>query len=878
MLKKFPIRPIITMTPRPVRLARYAVLLVVSFCQPPSSLAQVNVTTFHYDNSRSGQNIAETLLTPANVNSNQFGKLFSVTVDGYVYAQPLYLANITISGATHNVLYIGTEHDSVYAIDADNGNLLSRRSFINPTAGITTVPSSDVACNDLVPEIGITSTPVIDPATGTLYVLAKSEENGSYVQRLHALDVKTLAEKFGGPKIISATIQGRTFDPLKEANRPGLLLENNHVVIAWASHCDNGPYQGWVMAYSASTLAQEAVFNTELNTTKGNDGGIWMSGDGIAADGVGNLYFATGNGHYDGSTDFGDSIVKLTGPTNGRFSVADWFTPFNQSTLNGGDTDLGSGGVLLLPDLPAGSVHRQMLVQMGKEGKIYLIDRNNMGTFCSTCTSSDTNIVQEIPGASTGIWGSPAFWNNTVFWGGGVQSGNSDHVKAWSFNENNSGLLSNSPVSETSRSFSFSTGTPVISANQNSNGILWITDNSSFGSVCCQILYAFDASNLGQMLYRSNQAANSDDVPGGAVKFTAPVVANGKVYVGSQSTVSAFGTLVAMPVFSPKAGTYTAAQSVTITDPAAGAVIYYTIDGTTPTTASNLYSGPVIVASTQTLKAMAAAKGYGNSRVGSAAYTIIAATPVFSPKAGTYTAAQSVSMTDATAGSVIYYTTDGTTPTTASKLYSGPVTVASTQTLKAMAAAKGYRNSAVRSAAYAIVAATPVFSPKGGTFTTAQSVNITDLTAGAVIYYTTDGTTPITASSRYSGPVRVSSTQTLKAVAAASGYGNSAVGSAAYAIVAATPVFSPQAGTYTAAKSVTITDVTAGAVIYYTTDGTTPSPASNLYSGPITVSSTETLKAMAVASGYGNSAVASAAYTIVGGASLTSLPAHGPGF
>jgi hypothetical protein len=337
-----------------------------------------------------------------------------------------------------------------------------------------------------------------------------------------------------------------------------------------------------------------------------------------------------------------------------------------------------------------------------------------MGMFCSTCTSSDTNVVQEVPGASTGIWGSPAFWNNTVFWGAGGHSGNTDHLKAWSFNANNSGLLSNSPVSETSRSFSFSTAAPVISANGNSNGILWINDNSSFGSLCCQILYAFDASNLGKILYSSNQAANSRDVPGGAVKFTAPVVANGKVYVGSQGKVSAFGPLAATPVFSPKAGTYTTAQSVTITDVTAGAAIYYTSDGTTPTTASNLYGGPVTVSSTQTLKAMAVASGYGNSAVGSAAYTIVAATPVFSPKGGTYTTAQSVTITDVTAGAAIYYTSDGTTPTTASNLYGGPVTVSSTQTLKAMAVASGYGNSAVGSAAYAILGGASLTSLPSG--------------------------------------------------------------------------------------------------------------------------------------------------------------------
>jgi hypothetical protein len=373
----------------------------VTFVAPIAVLAQINVTTYHYDNARTGQNTSETSLKPSNVNSTQFGKIFTVAVDGYVYAQPLYIANVqNIGGGTHNVLYVATEHDSVYAINADTGVVLWQQSFINPAAGITTVPSSDTACGDLVPEIGITSTPVIDPGTGTIYVLAKTKENGTYVQRLHALDIATHVEKFGGPVAISATLQNRTFDPLKQHNRPGLLLENGHVIIAWASHCDNAPHQGWVMSYSASpALTQEAVFNTETNTSTGFDGGIWMSGDGVASDGLGNVYFATGNGDYDGNGDYGDSILKLSGPSGRSFSVADWFTPFNQSSLNGGDTDLGSGGVLLLPDLPSG---QQLLVQMGKEGKIYLIDRKAMGKYCSGCTQ-DTQIVQEIPGATTGI-------------------------------------------------------------------------------------------------------------------------------------------------------------------------------------------------------------------------------------------------------------------------------------------------------------------------------------------------------------------------------------------------------------------------------------------------------------------------------------------
>ena len=319
---------------------------------------------------------------------------------------------------------------------------------------------------------------------------------------------------------------------------------------------------------------------------------------------------------------------------------------------------------------------------------------------------------------------------------------------------------------------------------------------------------------------------------------------------------------VATPVFSPNGGTYTSAQTVTITDATTGAAIYYTTNGTTPTTASTLYTGPVTVSSTETLKAIAVASGYSNSAVATATYTIAAKTPVFSPNGGTYTSAQTVTITDATTGAAIYYTTNGTTPTTASTLYTGPVTVSSTETLKAIAVASGYSNSAVATATYTIAAKTPVFSPNGGTYTSAQTVTITDATTGAAIYYTTNGTTPTTASTLYTGPVTVSSTETLKAIAVASGYSNSAVATATYTIAAKTPVFSPNGGTYTSAQTVTITDATTGAAIYYTTNGTTPTTASTLYTGPVTVSSTETLKAIAVASGYSNSAVATATYTI----------------
>ena len=330
----------------------YIRILVVSlFCILSSVLqAQVNVTTYHNDNARTGQNTQEAILTPANVNSGQFGKLFSVTVDGWVYAQPLYLSNVTISGGTHNVLYVATEHDSLYAIDANSGTIYWQISLI-PSGGSTVNSSTDLGCGDLVPEVGITGTPVIDPTTGTIYLVAKSKVNGSLVQYLHAIDVATSAEKFSGPVTIQATVPGTasdgngttvSFNPHFENQRAGLLLENGHVVIGWSSHCDTSPWHGWIMSYSASTLAQEAAFNTSAD---GSANGVWMSGGGVAADANGNIFFATGNGTWSGTTDYGDSIVKLGPPSGGSFPVLDYFTPYNQSSLSGGDTDVASGGL-----------------------------------------------------------------------------------------------------------------------------------------------------------------------------------------------------------------------------------------------------------------------------------------------------------------------------------------------------------------------------------------------------------------------------------------------------------------------------------------------------------------------------------------------------
>jgi len=524
-----------------------AALLAVAIPSWIAACSQVNVTTQHYDNARTGQNSSETILTPANVNVNQFGKLFTTVVDGFVYAQPLYMADISINGGSHNVVYVATAHDSVFAIDASTGAILKQVSFIDPAAGITTVSSTDVKCPAIPPEVGITGTPVIDPNSQTLYVVARTKENGAFVQRLHALDLSTLSEKFGGPVQIQASVPGKgvgnvagqvSFDPLLENSRTGLLLQNGLVYVGFASLCDYGKYHGWLMAYNAGTLALSGVLNT---TPNGEQGGIWQSGAGLAGDGT-NVFLATGNGTFDGLSDFGESILRVGPPLNGALPVADDFTAFNQSTLNKGDVDVGSGGLVLLPDLPAGSPHQQLLVQAGKEGRIYLLDRNDLGQYCSVCSTVDTQTVQELPGALVGLWGMPTYWNGSVYFAAASDTGLNDSLKAFSFNANGSGLLSTVPTSLSANIFRFPGSVSSVSSSGTSNGIIWTLDNSNYGPACCQALYAYDATNLANQLYNSNQNSLRDS-PGGAVKFSIPTVANGMVYVGSKGSLSGYGLL-----------------------------------------------------------------------------------------------------------------------------------------------------------------------------------------------------------------------------------------------------------------------------------------------------------------------------------------------
>jgi hypothetical protein len=447
------------------------------------------------------------------------------------------------------VVYVVTQHDTLYAFDADSSscaNVWGNPLSLVP-AGETFVSASDVTCGDLQPDVGIVGTPVIDPASGLLYVVTKTKANdgSSFHQRLHAVNILTGAEKVAAQEI-AATVAGTgggsaggmvSFDPILNNQRPALLLENRHVIISWASHCDFGQYHGWVMSYSAATLNQEAVWNA---TPNGILGGIWMSGGGPAADANGNIYLVTGNGDWDGVTNFGDSIVKLGPPAGGTFPVLDYFTPLDQANLEAADADLGSGGAMILPD-PSGGAHPHLLVQSGKDGRIFLVDRDAMGKF----NAGSNNVVQEVDGVLTGgVWGSPTFWNGSVYYGAASDNGSptSDPLRALTFDSAQSpGLLSTSPSSQSVKIFGYSGPTSPISATGTANGIVWALDNSNWGNSAAAVLYAYDATNLNNVLYFSAQAAGNADQGGNAVKFTVPTVANGKVYVGGAGVLTVYG-------------------------------------------------------------------------------------------------------------------------------------------------------------------------------------------------------------------------------------------------------------------------------------------------------------------------------------------------
>ncbi|MFL6305229.1 MAG: chitobiase/beta-hexosaminidase C-terminal domain-containing protein [Candidatus Sulfotelmatobacter sp.] len=1073
----------------------------------------VTVPTWRYDLTHAGQNTTETALTPANVNASTFGKLFSLAVDGSVYAQPLFVPGLTMGdGLVHNVLFIATEHDSIYAFDADsnggaNVNPIWHITLLDTVhgagAGATTVPWTDTGSPDIAPEIGITGTPFIDTSTNTMYVVGKTKENGTYFTRLHAINILTGVERANSPVAIQGTVAGTgngssggqlSFSPLWQNNRPSLNYYNGYVYIGFGAHGDNGPWHGWLFAYNATTLAQASVVCTSPN---GFGNGVWMAGSGMPIDTSipgGRMFLATGNGTYasyppfNASNEFGDSIVAFD-LTNGKLAPVDAFTPFNQGKLSTADLDQGSGGILMMPNQQGANQH--ILMQSGKEGRILVLNRDHLGGY-ATGVTSNTNALQDILNqAGGGLWSTPAYWNGNVYiWA------KADVPKMFKVN---SGVLDTTPSSKAAISSAYPGASFTVSSDGTQNGIAWAVRTDQFTTHGPQVLYAFDANDLSNVLYESDTNSARDGA-GHSMKFAIPVVTNGKVYVAALGEIDVYGlyngspTAVA-PTITPDGGTFGGTLSVTLSTTTASANIFYTLDGSVPTPASPLYTGQIAISGDTTIRAIASAENFVQSAVSSATFHSVGQTPAitFMPGAGTYTAAQVVTLSDTDANAAVYYTTDGSTPTASSKLYSGPIAVAASMTIKAIAIDGTLANSNVGVAPYVIQAggssidfgngfasvagltlngstintddsrlqltnagtyqagsvfwnqpigiqtfttdflfqlssaqgdgftftiqgvgatalgasgsglgyqniaksvavkfdlysnsgegtdstgvyingaaptvpavdmsssgvnlrsgdsiqahitydgttlkmnlldlvtnktfvltnvvnipqivgsnaayigftgstggltasqkilywtyvtqapspatSNPVFSPAAGSYATPPSVTLSDSTAGAVIYYTINGTAPTTSSFVYTSPIVPGiGTTGIEAMAVAPGSSQSAVVTATYVVgspVTAPPTFTPGAGTYTTRQSVVLADSTAGAVMYYTTDGTTPTTSSAVYSTPINVAVSETIKAIAIASNAQPSATAAAAYAIQTAGSTINFP------
>jgi len=707
-----------------------------------SAAAQVSVLTEHNDIARTGQNTQETILTPANVNPTQFGKLFSHVVAGETFAQPLYVPQVKIAKnkGTHNVVYVATYEDYVYAFDADsNGGIAAA-----PLWQVDLLTNSTPAGVTYASNSGVQGTPVIDPATNTMYLVSSESQNGVDLYRLHALDITSGGEKFGGPVQVAGSVPGTgsgsvggvlAFDAQYHYQRPGLLLLNGVVYFAFGSVNDNGPWHGWLFSYSAATLKQLGVFCTSAT---GTAGGIWMGGAGLAAEvndpskPYGRMFLATGNGSYaigaptksgqpysGAANQYSMSVLDLD-LTNGVPTVQDEFTPYDEALLDSQDGDLGSGGPILLPaqTLASGKTLNP-LIQIGKSGMMYILDRDDNAAATTAYqpaglggfNASADHVVQEVQtpetgaqGWGAGVWGTEAYWNNTIYYGG-TNPGASNALAAYSFVN---GALSKLPTSVSNEQFSYQAPTPSVSANGATNGIVWVLDTHAYVGGGAEVLYAYDATNLANLLYSSN-AEVARDAPGAATREAVVTIANGKAYVPAAYQFSVYGILGTVPtapapVIGPTAGTFSGSQQITITDAVAGATIYYTLDGSTPTSSSAVYAGPFKIYSSETVTAVASPTGYLQSAPSSAVYssTSNAANPVFSLAAGSYSGAQRLTITDATKGAAIHYTVDGTTPTSASAVYAGPISVPVSETVQAVATAPSLLASTVVAAAYTI--------------------------------------------------------------------------------------------------------------------------------------------------------------------------------
>jgi hypothetical protein len=606
-----------------------------------SAVATIGVTnltgvfTYRNDGTRTSINNQEYLLTPSNVNTSSFGKRFSCAVDESVYAQPLWVANVAIGGGTHNIVIVVTQNDSVYAFDADNGSgttctLYWQASMLTSAYGAgsaaTPIPPADTGeTGDIPTEIGITSTPVIDPTTNYLYLVSNTKEGGQYYQRLHRLNLLTGSETANSPQVLAASVSGTgngssggtlSYSALHQNQRPGLALVNGIVYMASGSHGDNEPWHGWILGYNASTMAFASAYCTTPDTF---GGGIWMSGSAPVFDSSNNLFVITSNGTYNGTTDFADSFLKLS--TTSGIKLSDWFTPDDQQNLGDNNVDLGQGGAVTLMDSVSGP-YPHLLIGGGKEGVLYLINRDNMGHYNP---NNNTAAVESWSLGGNMIAASGTFWQNTFYIGAA-----SSPLEAFAFNTT-TGLFTTAPSSQSNFSVAFPGLTPAISAAGTSNAILWTVDSSSSGTNGAPtgpaVLYAFDPSNLSNELWDSTQAAGNRDQAGNAVKFVVPTVANGKVYVAGVKNLTVYGLLslapaTAAPTFSPLPGGYTTAQTVSLSDTTSDATIYYTLNGTTPTTSSSVYSGPINVPATTTIKAIAVAPGLNNSPLAVGDYTV----------------------------------------------------------------------------------------------------------------------------------------------------------------------------------------------------------------------------------------------------------------
>lgn len=616
-------------------------LSAVLACSIVAGRADVAVLTHHYDLAHSGANLQETALSTNNVNTNTFGLLYTRQVDDQIYAEPLVMTNVNIPGkGIHNVVIVATVNDTVYAFDADDPSVTApywTNSFINPP-NIVPPSHSDLsaigACGgnyvDFSGNMGIVGTPTIDPTTGTIYLVARTKESGVFIQRLHALDITTGEDRPNSPVVITATYSGTgagssggiiTFDPERQNQRCGLSLINGVVYIAWSSHCDLGPYHGWILGYDASTLAQVAVYN---DTPNGSNGGIWMSDDGVAADTNGNIFLSTGNGSVDtgGGPDRGESFLKLV-RSGSSLTVASWFTPYNWQTLENGDTDLGSGGFLLIPGT-------SLAFSGGKQGVVYLVNRDKMGGLSSS--TSDTNVIQSFVVTSDQIHGGTVWWDGPTNSYGYIWPA-STNLQQYRFDRTaGKFVLPAFAISPTAAPGGQPGGLLAVSANGTNagSGILWAVhqlNGDANHNILPGILHAYDAQNVGRELWNSQLLPR--DAVGNFAKFVPPTVANGKIYLATFSgQLDVYGLAsgwVAAPQFSPNGGTFANSVTVTLSDATPGATMYYTTDNSAPTTNSTPYTGSFVLTNTTIVKVKAVKAGFVDSQVAATTFVNSAA-------------------------------------------------------------------------------------------------------------------------------------------------------------------------------------------------------------------------------------------------------------